>query len=122
MKLLPFDKDGARPAPSPASPELSASDAVAGYESLARIERLQPSFMRLHRAAVAGLEHDAARQAFVRTLVEFADRHGCRIIAEGVETAEEQEAVRATGVHLAQGYFVGRPAPVAQLPQTTATN
>jgi EAL domain-containing protein (putative c-di-GMP-specific phosphodiesterase class I)/cellulose synthase/poly-beta-1,6-N-acetylglucosamine synthase-like glycosyltransferase len=101
---------------------LAIDDAGAGYESLARIERLQPTFMRLHRSAVSGIEHDTARQAFVRTLVEFADRHGCQIIAEGVETAAEHDALRAAGVHLGQGYFVGRPAPLGQLAQPASPN
>ena len=95
---------------------IAIDDAGAGYESLDRIARLRPAFMKLHRGAVSGIESDVARQAFVRTLVDFADQHGCRIIAEGVETEAERDALRAAGVHLAQGYFVGRPAPVDRMP------
>jgi EAL domain-containing protein (putative c-di-GMP-specific phosphodiesterase class I)/cellulose synthase/poly-beta-1,6-N-acetylglucosamine synthase-like glycosyltransferase len=97
---------------------IAVDDAGAGYESLARIERLHPSFMKLHRGAVTGIEADAARQMFVRSLVAFADDHGCRIIAEGVETEAERDALRDAGVHLAQGYFVGRPVPIDRMQQT----
>jgi EAL domain-containing protein (putative c-di-GMP-specific phosphodiesterase class I) len=97
---------------------LAIDDAGAGYESLARIEQLRPSFMKLHREAVAGIELDTARQAFVRTLVEFADDHGCQIIAEGVETEAERDALRSAGVHLGQGYFVGRPVPIDRMDTT----
>ena len=95
---------------------VAIDDAGAGYESLARIEQLRPAFMKLHRDAVSGIEMDAARQTFVKTLVAFADAHGCKIIAEGVETEAEQQALQAAGVPLAQGYFVGRPVPIDRMP------
>ena len=99
---------------------IAIDDAGAGYESLARIERLRPAFMKLHRGAVTGIEHDAARQAFVTTLVNFADQHGCTVIAEGVETEAERDALRDAGVHLGQGYFVGRPVPIDRMPSTVS--
>ena len=90
-------------------------DAGAGYESLARIERLRPAFLRLHREAVAGIEHDIARQAFVTTLVRFAEEHGCQVIGEGIESEAELDALRSAGVHLGQGYFTGRPVPIGHV-------
>lgn len=97
---------------------IAIDDAGAGYESLSRIERLHPSFLKLHRDAVSGLENDGARQMFVKSLVSFANEHGCKVIAEGVETAAERDALRAAGVHLGQGYFVGRPVPIDRMPNT----
>ena len=94
---------------------LAIDDAGAGYESLSMIERIRPSFMKLHRGAVAGLDADAARQMFVQSLVAFAEQHGCKIIAEGVETEAERDALRDAGVHYGQGYFVGRPVPIDRM-------
>ncbi|HEY2332775.1 MAG TPA: EAL domain-containing protein [Acidimicrobiales bacterium] len=99
---------------------IAIDDAGAGYESLARIERLRPAFMKLHRGAVTGIENDTARQRFVTMLVDFADSHGCQVIAEGVETEAERDALRDAGVHLGQGYFVGRPVPIDRM-QGSAT-
>ena len=74
---------------------IAIDDAGAGYESLARIERLRPSFLKLHRGAVTGIENDLARRTFVTALVNFAEQHGCQVIAEGVETeAERRHAAR----------------------------
>ncbi|MBI4934473.1 MAG: EAL domain-containing protein [Actinobacteria bacterium] len=98
---------------------LAIDDSGATYDSLARIESVKPSFMKLHREAVDGIEHDRARQTFVRSLVQFADDHGCRIIAEGVETEAERDALVAVGVQLAQGFFVGRPVPIDRVAATT---
>ncbi len=91
---------------------VAVDDAGAGYDSLALLENLRPSFMKLDRTTVTGIEIDAARQAFVRTLVTFAEDHGCEVIAEGVETVAEREALRDAGVQFAQGYLLGRPVPV----------
>jgi predicted signal transduction protein with EAL and GGDEF domain len=91
---------------------VAVDDAGATYDSLSLVEQLRPSFMKLDRTSVSGIEHDAARRAFVRTLVAFAEEQGCRVIAEGVETEGEREALVAAGVHLGQGYLIGRPVPV----------
>ena len=56
------------------------------------------------------------------TLVTFADDHGCEVIAEGVETEAERDALRDAGVHLGQGYFVGRPVPVDRCSPTSPPN
>ena len=58
---------------------------------------------------MTGIAIDAARQAFVGTLVAFAEEHGCEVIAEGVETEEERWSLADAGVHLGQGYLLGRP-------------
>ena len=42
-------------------------------------------------------------------MVKFANDHGAKVIAEGVERAEEFKAVRDLGVHLVQGFFLHRP-------------
>jgi diguanylate cyclase len=56
-----------------------------------------------------------AHQALVGGVVSLADRLGLPIVAEGVETAEQYEALRTFGCRWAQGYHLGRPAPLAAL-------
>lgn len=96
----------------PAGTIVAIDDAGAGYDTLARIERLRPAYMKLNRGSISGIEHDGARRAFVRMLVEFAREHGCQVIAEGIETEAERDALRDAGVDLGQGYYLGRPVPV----------
>ena len=55
----------------------------------------------------------------MKSLVSFADQHACKVIAEGVETEAERDALRGAGVHLGQGYFVGRPVPIDRMPTPT---
>jgi EAL domain-containing protein (putative c-di-GMP-specific phosphodiesterase class I)/cellulose synthase/poly-beta-1,6-N-acetylglucosamine synthase-like glycosyltransferase len=92
---------------------VAIDDAGAGYDSLALVDALRPSYMKLDRTTVTGIEIDAARQAFVGTLVGFAEEHGCEVIAEGVESEGERSALVDAGVHLGQGYLLGRPRAVA---------
>jgi len=52
---------------------------------------------------------DPIKWALLETFVTFSKRIGCRIIAEGVETAEEMRTVVQLGVDYVQGFFVARP-------------
>ncbi len=90
---------------------IAVDDAGAGYSSLRHILALEPLFIKLDHTWVRGLEGDAARQALVAGLAHFASVTGGEIIAEGVETEAERDAIAAVGATLAQGYFFGRPSP-----------
>lgn len=90
---------------------IAIDDAGAGYSSLHHILELAPSIVKLDRAIVTGLEGDRARTALVAGMQHFARSTGIRLIAEGVETQGELEALRRLDVDLAQGYLLGRPAP-----------
>ena len=57
----------------------------------------------------ARAEGDPARQSLVRALVTLADEVGSQLIAEGIETEAELEALTDLGVRLGQGYLLGRP-------------
>jgi EAL domain-containing protein (putative c-di-GMP-specific phosphodiesterase class I) len=51
------------------------------------------------------------RQALVVAMRHFARTAGCRLVAEGIETAEEARTLRELGVEFGQGYWFGRPEP-----------
>jgi EAL domain-containing protein (putative c-di-GMP-specific phosphodiesterase class I) len=92
--------------------EFAVDDAGAGFASLRHILELRPTFVKLDRWLVAGLESDDARQAMIVGLRHFAHVTGCRLIAEGIETEGELIVLRALTVELGQGYLLGRPLPV----------
>ncbi|MCW2640876.1 MAG: putative cellulose synthase catalytic subunit 2 [Dactylosporangium sp.] len=96
----------------PSGVRIAVDDAGAGYDSLARMESLKPAFLKLGRAALAGVEAENARRASIRSLVEFAREHGCTVIAEGIESAQQRDALVECGVPLGQGFYLGRPVPV----------
>ncbi len=91
---------------------LSVDDAGAGYASLRHILRLCPDTIKLDIALVSGVDTDPARQAMTAAMVAFAAETGATLVAEGVETAVERDALLTRGVRLGQGHLFGRPVPV----------
>lgn len=91
---------------------LAVDDAGSGYSSLTHILKLAPDFIKLDRELISGIDLDPVRRALVTSLVAFAAETGADILAEGVETASELDAIRHLGVRYAQGHYLGRPAPL----------
>jgi EAL domain-containing protein (putative c-di-GMP-specific phosphodiesterase class I) len=88
---------------------VAVDDAGAGYSSLKHVLALQPDLIKVDMALVRGCDRDLARRTLLSALTDFAEATDCRLVAEGVETEDELRSVAACGVHLAQGYFLGRP-------------
>jgi PAS domain S-box-containing protein len=87
----------------------AVDDAGSGIASLAHILELHPDFVKLDMTLVRGIDTDPARRAMAAAMCHFAGDTGCQLIAEGVETKEEADTVKALGVNLGQGYWYGRP-------------
>ncbi len=88
---------------------LAVDDAGAGFASLQHILRLAPDIIKLDRTFIEGLAHDPVRRALTTALVSFAGDIGAMLVAEGVATASELEALRSLGLHQGQGRFLGEP-------------
>lgn len=92
---------------------LAIDDAGSGFASFRHVLELSPDFVKLDLAIVRGIDTDPARQAFVAGMRHFAVTTGCGLVAEGIETEGELQALRTLGVPLGQGYLLGRPGPLA---------
>ncbi|WP_129139036.1 EAL domain-containing protein [Modicisalibacter coralii] len=80
-----------------------------GYANLDLLTELHPEALKLDRQLVMGIDRDPRRQTLVRAAIVMAEGIGCRLIAEGVETAAEARWLRAAGISRQQGYFFARP-------------
>jgi diguanylate cyclase (GGDEF)-like protein len=89
----------------------AVDDMGAGYSGLRQITALNPAYLKLDRSLIRGIDADPDRAALLRALAGYAEHTGALLVAEGVETEAELEAVAALGVPLVQGYWFGRPAP-----------
>lgn len=89
---------------------LSVDDAGAGFASLAHVLELRATFVKVDRSWIRGIESDPAKRALVAGLRNFAVETGAEIVAEGIETEAELEAVTGLGIELGQGFLLGRPA------------
>ncbi|SHF29827.1 EAL domain, c-di-GMP-specific phosphodiesterase class I (or its enzymatically inactive variant) [Kaistia soli DSM 19436] len=88
---------------------IAIDDAGAGFASLQHILRLQPDIIKLDMSLTRSIDVDPARRALATAMVTFARETGATLIAEGVETRGECEALIGLGVQNAQGYFLGKP-------------
>jgi EAL domain-containing protein (putative c-di-GMP-specific phosphodiesterase class I) len=92
--------------------QFALDDTGAGYASLQAVIELEPDFIKVDRALIAGLDMDPARQALLRALQSVADGLGARIIAEGLDTLEELETLDELGIPFGQGWLFGKPTPL----------
>lgn len=91
---------------------LAIDDAGAGFASMRHVLNLKPDLIKLDISLVRCVDSDNGRLALAAAMVTFAEKTGAQVVAEGIETAGELEALRAIGVHYGQGYYLGRPAPL----------
>lgn len=108
------DYDAVRAAVQALGPgvSLSVDDACAGFASLAHVLALRATYVKIDRSWITGIEHDPAKRALVSGIGNFAAESSALVIAEGIETEEELDTVRDLGIHLGQGYLLGRPLPL----------
>ncbi|BAS27176.1 EAL domain-containing protein [Limnochorda pilosa] len=90
--------------------QIALDDMGAGHSALASIFTLRPDFIKIDRSLVTGVDRDRARQHLVRGLAEACRAASIQVVAEGIERPQELDALRALGVELGQGFFLGRPA------------
>ncbi|HBZ92535.1 MULTISPECIES: EAL domain-containing protein [unclassified Pseudomonas] len=84
-------------------------DFGAGYSGLNLLAEFQPQVLKLDMALTRGIDQDRVRQAIVAGIVLVAQRLGIRIIAEGIESAGERDALLDLGIRYMQGFFFARP-------------
>lgn len=101
---------------------LAIDDAGAGYASLRHVVQLQPDFIKLDISLTRGVDHRDWQLALASALVGFARDAGASVIAEGIETGEELRALKTIGVPLGQGFYLGRPEPIAPEPAGQRTD
>jgi EAL domain-containing protein (putative c-di-GMP-specific phosphodiesterase class I) len=96
---------------------IAIDDIGAGYSGLNSFATVQPDFVKLDITLVRGLDTDPVRRRLVRLLAELCNDLGIFVVAEGVETPAERDALIDLGIDLLQGYLFARPAAPFVRPQ-----
>nr|WP_246314262.1 GGDEF domain-containing phosphodiesterase [Kineococcus aurantiacus] len=99
---------------------VAIDDFGTGHAGLTYLRTVPASTLKIDRAFITGLDADPRKQAVAHQVSALAHRLGMDVVAEGVETARDWAAVRAAGCDRAQGYWLGRPVPAADLPTVLA--
>jgi EAL domain-containing protein (putative c-di-GMP-specific phosphodiesterase class I) len=91
--------------------QVAIDDVGTGYSSLQTISEVRPEFLKIDLSLVQRIHQNLIKQEIVSSILQLGERIGASVIAEGIESEEEVEALREFGVRLGQGYFLGAPAP-----------
>lgn len=94
--------------------KIAIDDFGTGYSSLSYLQDMPADVVKIDQSFVRGMEKDERTRSLVTTMIKLSHDLGHRVVAEGVETEEVAQLLRAAGCDEAQGYYYGRPmAPVA---------
>ena len=93
---------------------LSIDDYGTGYSSMQQLTRVPFTELKIDQSFVKNAHAHAPSRAMLESSLELARKLDIQAVAEGVETDREWRLVRELGCPLAQGYFLGRPMPLAE--------
>ncbi len=91
---------------------LAVDDVGSGFSGLGHVVELSPDLLKFDRSLVSGIDSDHTKSALVARLTSFTDEVGMEVVAEGIETEAELDALREIGVGTGQGFLLGRPGPM----------
>ena len=95
--------------------QICIDDFGTGYSSLRYLQQFEVDSIKIDRSFVCGTDGRLASEPIVRTLIALAEAYNVRIVAEGVETAEQRDMLRSAGCRYAQGFLFAHPLAAAEL-------
>src|SRR5690606_21961520 len=84
---------------------VAIDDVGTGYSGLYHILQIKPDLLKLDISLTRNIHQDPAKQALASAIVAFSSRIGAAIVAEGIESKEEADALRVLGVGYGQGFY-----------------
>jgi len=95
---------------------IALDDIGSGYSSLETALELAPDYLKIDMSLVRGINDQPPKQELLRGLQGLAEKLQAALIAEGIETEEELDAIRELSIKCGQGYAIGRGAPFCGSP------
>lgn len=93
--------------------QLAVDDFGTGYSSLISLQRFSPNRVKIDRGFIREVISDKQDRKLVESMLLMIHKLEMRVVAEGVETSEQLSLLRELGCDYIQGYYSGRPLPVA---------
>lgn len=84
------------------------------YASLSHLKKLPVDILKIDKSFVRGLPNDLNDAAIVRSVLALGSNFNCTVVAEGVESQEQLDWLRAHGCALAQGFLLAKPVSAAE--------
>jgi EAL domain-containing protein (putative c-di-GMP-specific phosphodiesterase class I)/GGDEF domain-containing protein/CBS domain-containing protein len=89
--------------------KIAIDDAGSGYSGLKLITDIHPHFIKLDMNLIRNIDTDGLKYALIKTFFEFCLVTDIKLIAEGIETENELNALIDIGIDYGQGYFIQKP-------------
>lgn len=96
--------------------QFSLGDFGTGYSSLSYLKRLRTQTIKIDKSFVRDILHDRDDLALTTAVIGLARAFGRQVIAEGLESVEHGRLLLELGCEVAQGYFIAKPMPPAEVP------
>lgn len=97
--------------------KIAVDDVGTGYSSLSSLADIAPDYLKFDHVFVRDIDRRPIKQDLLEALMTFARKMNTRVIAEGIETRDELEALRGLGVELGQGFLLAPPMPIEEIPR-----
>ena len=94
---------------------MAVDDLGSGYSNLSSLAEIKPEFLKFDHLFTKEIHRHRIKQDLLGAILSFAVNMETQVIAEGIENAEEYEALRRLGVPLGQGFFLARPSTIDAL-------
>jgi len=91
--------------------QLAIDDFGTGQSSLARLQRLPVTQVKMDRSFLAAIDESTQSATLVRSMIELGQDLGLEMVAEGIERDSQYDMLRQSPCALGQGFFFGRPQP-----------
>jgi diguanylate cyclase (GGDEF)-like protein/PAS domain S-box-containing protein len=95
--------------------KIAIDDFGTGYSSLGYLRDIPVDVLKIDRSFITGLVGNGRQQELVSAIMQLGHTLGLRVVAEGVEDADQLALLSMMGCQYAQGYHLGRPEPAGQL-------
>ena len=93
---------------------IAIDDFGVGYSNLQQLSTLPISFLKIDKSLVTGVHDDPKGMTILKAALGIGKNLGLKIIAEGVESREDEEMIRSLGCPLVQGFLYGQPLPAEE--------
>ena len=88
---------------------VALDDFGVGYSSFGQLDRLPLDTLKIDKSLVDHIEAAPAKRAVCAAIIKVGQELGCKVVAEGVETAGQQALLAQAGCDFVQGYLIARP-------------
>lgn len=94
---------------------VAVDDLGSGYSNLSALADIRPEFLKFDHLFTKDIHRNRIKQDLLGAILSFAMKMDTQVIAEGIESLDELEALRRLGVPLGQGFYLGRPGPIGSI-------